>query len=77
MLRTMVRTLVRTMLRTMVRMIVGTALGTAMGTALGTVVVTMAQSPDAHRAIEMQRIWPYISEHPRGSWLYPIKEVLR
>jgi len=77
MLRTMLRTMVRTMLRTMVRMIVGTALGTAMGTALGTVVVTMAQSPDAHRAIEMQRIWPYISEHPRGSWLYPIKEVLR
>lgn len=73
MLRTMLRTMVRTMLRTMVRMIVGTALGTAMGT----VVVTMAQSPDAHRAIEMQRIWPYISEHPRGSWLYPIKEVLR
>ena len=69
--------MLRTMLRTMVRMIVGTALGTAMGTALGTVVVTMAQSPDAHRAIEMQRIWPYISEHPRGSWLYPIKEVLR
>ena len=77
--------MMRTMLRTMVRMIVGTALGTAMGTALGTamgtargtVVVTMAQSPDAHRAIEMQRIWPYISEHPRVSWLYPIKEVLR
>jgi len=69
--------MLRTMLRTMVRMIVGTALGTAMGTALGTVVVTMAQSPDAHRAIEMQRIWPYISEHPRGSWLYPKEEVLR